>query len=146
MEDNTFGRELEHVGDNADVSILHQDIRVNQKCKIIRKKTDRIGIDQVCHIQHLIDTRVIIGAQKSLGSTSQDVGAGVLKVAVLCIGCYCTDNELQVHCPGKILHHACILMDCCGFMWDRCNLSDVVWFITVINVVSGSINIFIVLP
>ena len=84
------------------------------KKKISRTKADSIRINQVCHIGHIIDTRVVAA---SVGSTSKDVGAGFSKVAVLIIVCS-SDGELRGHRLGKILHNVRILMGVCGFIWS----------------------------
>ena len=114
--ENTFDREFKHVGDNENVSILHWDIRVNQKCKTIRTNTGSVGIERVCHIKHLVETRIVIRASESVGYTSQDVGDGVIKVSVLGLDCGHTDDELRLHHPCKILQHAWILIYLGGFM------------------------------
>ena len=96
-EEHTFGRVLDNVRDNYDVFILNQAIRVNQKFKITGTKTGSFGIDQVCCIQHLIENRILIRALSYVGSTSQVVGAGASKVAVLGLGCNRTNDELRGH-------------------------------------------------
>ena len=108
--------------------------------------TDSIGIDRVCNIQNLIDTRILLGELTSMGSISLDVGSGVSKVDVLGLGCDWTDDELRGHHPGNILHHSWIPINLGRFMWARCNIYGIVGVITVINVVSGETKISIMLP
>ena len=149
--ENNLNREFEYFGDNYNVFILHKAIRVHQKCKTSRTKADSIGINRVCHIEHLVDTCVVLGEAASIGSTSQYVGSGVSKVAVLSCSCIRTDYDLRGHLTGKILQHAGILMYAGSFIWAQCSLYEVVGLIIVIDVVTdpilfiGGINISIML-
>ena len=138
---NTLYGELEHVGDNSIVSILHWTIGVHHKCNIRIMQIYSVGINRLYHINHLVDLRVVLRAEASVGSTSQYFGAGVIKVDVLSLGCISRVDGLHDHHPGKILPHLRILMDVGGFICDCivCSLSEVERIIIVINVDSASI-------
>ena len=108
-------------------------------------KTNSFGVDQVCHIKHLDETRILLRALASVGFTGRYVGAGFSKISVLGIGCGRTDDDMWGHLSGKILYHVWILIYLGGFISSICNLSDVVGIITFINFVYGGINISIIL-
>ena len=78
--------------------------------KTSRKNTDSVGMNQVCHIKHLIYPHVVLGAAVSMGYNGRNVGAGVSKVALLSLECSSSDYDMGPHQPGKSLHHASILM------------------------------------
>ena len=58
------------------------------------QKTEIVGTDRVCHIKHLVDTCIVLGASASMGPTSRYAGSRFSKVAVMGIGCGYTDDYI----------------------------------------------------
>ena len=67
---------------------------VTSMMKNQNKKTEIVGTDRVCHIKHLVDTCIVLGASASMGPTSRYAGSRFSKVAVMGIGCGYTDDYI----------------------------------------------------
>ena len=54
--------------------------------------------------------------------TSEDVGSGVGEIAILCLGCHCTDDNFRGGFTLRFLPRACIVTVFGRIMGDRINL------------------------